>query len=194
MLPLDQHTPPQFLKMSLATQQRILQLRSERDDLLRRISVGEDTPRVKQLLSQTNNNIARFEKQWDSEMADAHAKKAAADAKKARDSPANSKPRDPLPSDVDLSCVDCSSTFTFTGKDQLFFTKNNYKPPTRCSSCRDAKKNAKPAGVQINCSGCKTDFFFSDAKAAIFEEKGWAIPKWCSSCKAAKNAKSSKSA
>lgn len=167
--------------MSLATQQNLTQARSNRDDALRRISVGEDTTRVKQLLSQATNNISRLEKQFSDELAEA--KKMKSPVKKERFTKHNNS----LPSDIDLACVDCASTFSFSGKDQVFYTKNNYKQPIRCTICRDTKKNAKPEGVQIKCMGCKTDFFFSEAKAAIFEEKGWAVPKWCSSCKATKN-------
>lgn len=168
--------------MSLATQQRILQIRSDRDDLLRRISVGEDTPRVRQLLTQATNNISRFEKQYQIELAEANTKKANGEAKKVH------QPRESshLPADLELSCVDCASFFTFTGKDQVFFIKNNYKVPIRCTICRDTKKNTKPEGKDIECSGCKKKFFFSDAKAAIFEDKGWAAPKWCPTCKTAK--------
>lgn len=181
------HTfPPASNTMSLATHQRILQLRSDRDDLLRRISVGEDTPRVKQLLFRTKSTIASLEKQYNEELANDKAKKT---VQKPRAPTSEVKSRDPLPSDMDLSCVDCASTFSFTGKDQVFYTKNNYKTPIRCTMCRDVKKNTKPEGNNIQCCGCKKDFFFSEAKAAIFEEKGWAAPKWCSPCKTEKNKK-----
>lgn len=176
--------------MSLATHQRIVKLRSDRDDLLRRISVGEDTPRLKQLLSQAKNNIARLEKQYKEEIAEDKGKKAGAEAKKYFK---KERAPDSLAEDIQLACVDCASFFTFTGNDQVFYTKNNYKQPIRCTACRDEKKNAKPEGNTIQCCGCKKEFFFSDAKAAIFEEKGWAVPKWCTPCKAEKIKKTTKS-
>lgn len=179
--------------MSLATKQLILQAESDRDDALRRLSVGEDTPKVRQLLQEAKNKMARFQKQYDEELAQAKAKAKAktnvvqTEAKKERRS--NKEGRLPIPEDIELSCVDCASHFPFTGKDQMFYTKNNYAAPIRCATCRQIKKDAKPDGKQIQCQGCKTDFFFSDAKAAIFEEKGWAPPKWCSTCKANRSQK-----
>lgn len=191
------HSQP---NMSLATQQVILQARADRDDLLRRISVGEDTPKVRELLAGSNKRIARFEKQFEDERAALAAKAAtaaAASAKKdgpkkskgdARPRPAERTERAPLPEDIELSCCNCSSPFTFSGKDQVFFTKNDWAQPTRCTDCREAKKSAKPSGVRLTCSDCKVEFLFTDAKARIFEEKGWANPKRCRDCKAKKSA------
>ena len=188
--------------MSLINQQTLLQARSDRDDCMHRLSIGEDTPRVKELLTRANNRIARLEKQMEAERQDAKQREAAAAAKasakhdamkKRRNETQDSdaKPRDfpPYPADMELSCCDCSGGFTFTGKNQLFFQKNNWKMPLRCDDCRDAKKNTKPSGTDIQCGGCKNTFFFSDAKARVFEEQGKVAPKWCSTCKADRAAK-----
>ena len=42
--------------------------------------------------------------------------------------------------DIQLQCIDCPETFTFTKGEQEFFTKNNYVQPKRCPACRAAKK------------------------------------------------------
>ena len=44
--------------------------------------------------------------------------------------------------DVTLTCRDCGEDFTFTVREQEFYaSKNIINPPTRCKSCRSAKKN-----------------------------------------------------
>jgi hypothetical protein len=179
--------------MSLITKQLILQARSDRDDAYRRISIGEDTPSVKQLLASATKRVAKFEQQLADETAKFHAQRSAAAAATAKaDANDSRKPRGerrpdrseraPLPEDIDMTCSDCTNAFTFTGKDQLFFTKNSWDAPSRCADCRDARKNTKPSGKSINCSVCKIDFTFSDAKSRIFEERSWAEPKRCKDC------------
>ena len=180
--------------MSLITQQTLLQARSDRDDALHRISVGDDTAHVRQLLNGATKRIAKLEKQLaDETAAAASAAKQRADvAAKAVDSKKASRggggdraprgERPALPKDLELSCGDCSSPFTFSGRDQLFFTKNGWTQPVRCSDCRDAKKSAKPTGTDLTCADCSNTFFFTDAKARVFEENGWEQPKRCSDC------------
>ncbi len=187
--------------MSLINRQLLLQAQDERDDALRRISVGEDTQRVKDLLAGANKRIAKIQKDMaqDEAKADAErkasaAKREAAEAKKtAGGAGRNDRPRKteraPLPEDIELPCVDCGSAFPFTGKDQVFFTKQGWAQPARCADCREAKKSAKPAGVELDCGDCKVKFFFSDAKARIFEEKGWVVPKRCRDCLRVKHEK-----
>ena len=41
--------------------------------------------------------------------------------------------------DVRIKCQDCGKEFIFTVKDQKFYEKNNYLPPKRCKSCRNAR-------------------------------------------------------
>jgi hypothetical protein len=183
--------------MSLITKQLLLESRSDRNDVLRRISFGDDTPNVKQMLNGINKKIAKLEQQLADETSKFHAQRDAASAKadnsrKPRDSRPRSDRADrpdrseraPLPEDLDMTCGDCTNAFTFTGKDQIFFTKNGWDSPSRCTDCRDARKNTKPSGKSINCSGCKIDFTFSDAKSRIFEERGWTEPKRCKDCSA----------
>lgn len=179
--------------MSLITQQTLLQAKSDRDDALHRISVGEDTPRVKQLLAGATKRIAKLEKQLADETAAATKQRAdaatkAAESKRSdgrgssRDYPRDRQERAPLPDDVDIVCVDCTNPFVFSGKDQVFFTKNGWTDPVRCTDCRDAKKNAKPSGKTLSCSDCGVEFFFTDAKSRVFEERGWTEPKRCKDC------------
>lgn len=43
--------------------------------------------------------------------------------------------------DQTLTCVDCSTPFTFTASQQQFFADKGFaNKPTRCSECRDARK------------------------------------------------------
>jgi hypothetical protein len=181
--------------MSLITQQTLLQARDDRDDALRRISIGEDTQKVRDLLAGANKRITKLEAQMKTEVAAAEAKRQAAADKAAKDNdkrgprqdggkrkPSGDRP--PLPEDQDVSCQDCSNCFSFSGKDQVFYAKNGWNPPVRCADCREAKKNAKPSGTSIPCVDCKTEFFFTAAKARVFETKGWAAPKRCNGCRA----------
>lgn len=42
--------------------------------------------------------------------------------------------------DQTIACVDCSTPFLYTEKDQSFYLAQNYTPPKRCKACRAAKK------------------------------------------------------
>ena len=181
--------------MSLITQQLILQAKSDRDDVLHRISVGEDTPRVRDLLAGATKRLKKLENDLEAEKAKAQTKRQAAQEKadqksmKAAGGGEQRKPNPPLPEDFDLPCVDCGGSFPFSGKDQVFFQKQGWSEPSRCSDCREAKKSAKPAGKELTCGGCKVIFLFSDGKARVFEEKGWAEPKRCRDCLRVKHVK-----
>lgn len=169
----------------------LISAQSDRDDALRRISVGDDSQRVKDLLTGANKRIAKIQKDMAREEADAKAKAIAGAAKKPKadgaDKPRGDRPD--LPPGLAIACADCDGFFTFTGKDQLFFQKQGWTQPTRCADCREAKKSAKPSGTEMDCSVCKVKFFFSAAKARVFEEKGWAAPKRCRDCLRAKHEK-----
>jgi len=187
--------------MSLINRQMLLAAQDDRADALRRISVGEDTQKVKDLLAGANKRIAKIEKDIATQEAKALADREAAEAKRqatnakksaggaGRNDRPPKKERDPLPEDIELPCADCGGAFSFTGKDQLFFTKQGWTQPSRCADCREAKKSAKPTGTQLDCGDCKVKFFFSDAKSRIFEEKGWVAPKRCRDCLRAKHDK-----
>lgn len=44
-------------------------------------------------------------------------------------------------SDQTLTCVDCSTTFTFSASEQEFFNSKGFtSKPTRCADCRAARK------------------------------------------------------
>lgn len=196
-----------FTRMSLITQQILLQAQSERDDVLRRISLGDDTKAVKNLLTGITKRIAGLQTQMETERSKAIELKKIAQAKQekaneeTKGGPRRFPPRGPrterppLPEDLEIPCSDCTNVFTFTGKDQIFFQKQGWEQPCRCSDCKanrqaafEAKKKMKPTGKSIVCEGCKCEIFFSDAKAHLFQEKGWAEPKRCSQCKANRQA------
>lgn len=168
--------------MSLILRQAILQAKSDRDDILHRLAVGEDSKKLREALTRAEATLHRYDAQLKEEQAKAtaNAKPVATEKKNKDRGPREDRPA-PLP-DMNLSCMDCGSGFTFTGRDQSFFKKNGWDQPSRCTECRDLKKNAKPAGTNIKCMDCENDFFFTDAKASIFEEKGWELPKRCREC------------
>ena len=41
--------------------------------------------------------------------------------------------------DIKIKCQDCGREFVFTVSDQDFYEANNYVPPKRCKSCRNAR-------------------------------------------------------
>ncbi len=44
--------------------------------------------------------------------------------------------------DETLTCRDCGEEFVFTARDQEFFAEKGFtNKPTRCKSCRNARKN-----------------------------------------------------
>lgn len=167
--------------MSLITQQCILQAQSDHDDALRLLAVGEDTQRVRDLLSGATKRLTKFQKQLTDEKAKADSQRKAEHVKeKVKKSFVERRPMGP--EDLDLTCGDCASAFPFTGKDQVFFEKQGWTQPSRCVDCRTVKKNIKPSGKELSCEVCEGVFLFSDGKARIFEEKGWAEPKRCHDC------------
>lgn len=47
-------------------------------------------------------------------------------------------------SDKTLICKDCGAEFTFTAGEQEFYAQKGFgNEPTRCKSCRSAKKNSR---------------------------------------------------
>ncbi len=178
--------------MSLAIQQSLLQAKSDLADLNRRIAVGEDTPQIKARVNGTKKEIARLEKQIEEMKA-----KQKAEAPKAvktqgplrEERQREERPKKPRFEDMDLTCSACTNCFVFTGEEQFFFKKRDWKTPVRCPECREAKKNKKPAGKQIACGDCKSEFFFPEAKQKQFAELNYPDPKWCRPCKAARKAK-----
>lgn len=49
-------------------------------------------------------------------------------------------------SDQTLKCSDCPNSFTFTVRDQEFYTTQGFTPPKRCKACRQAKKDRSNGG------------------------------------------------
>ncbi len=48
--------------------------------------------------------------------------------------------------DKTLTCSDCSQEFTFTASEQEFFAQKGFSTPSRCPSCRAARKAAREGG------------------------------------------------
>ena len=48
--------------------------------------------------------------------------------------------------DKTLTCSDCGQEFTFTASEQEFFAQKGFSTPSRCPSCRAARKAAREGG------------------------------------------------
>lgn len=48
--------------------------------------------------------------------------------------------------DKTLTCSDCGRQFTFTASEQEFFARKGFSDPSRCPSCRAARKAARSGG------------------------------------------------
>ena len=47
---------------------------------------------------------------------------------------------------MNLTCRECGSTFVFTEGEQEFFAQKGFSEPSRCPTCRAAKKAARNGG------------------------------------------------
>jgi CxxC-x17-CxxC domain-containing protein len=45
-----------------------------------------------------------------------------------------------------LTCRDCGQAFTFTSGEQAFYAGRGFSEPTRCASCRQARKAERSGG------------------------------------------------
>ena len=45
--------------------------------------------------------------------------------------------------DKNVVCKDCGNEFEFTAGEQEFYAERNFQEPTRCRSCRDARKQQR---------------------------------------------------
>jgi CxxC-x17-CxxC domain-containing protein len=45
--------------------------------------------------------------------------------------------------DTTLTCRDCGQAFTFTAGEQEFFASRGFSEPSRCASCRSARKSER---------------------------------------------------
>jgi len=64
--------------------------------------------------------------------------------------------------DRTMTCRDCSEEFTFTAGEQEFFAEKGFQnEPTRCKTCRDAKKRASRSAdrefTTVPCADCGQD-------------------------------------
>jgi CxxC-x17-CxxC domain-containing protein len=48
--------------------------------------------------------------------------------------------------DKTLTCSDCGQKFTFTASEQEFYAQKGFNDPSRCPSCRAARKAARDSG------------------------------------------------
>jgi CxxC-x17-CxxC domain-containing protein len=51
-----------------------------------------------------------------------------------------------MPADTTLTCRDCGQAFTFTSGEQDFYASRGFSEPTRCPSCRQARKAQRDSG------------------------------------------------
>ena len=65
--------------------------------------------------------------------------------------------------DKTLTCRDCGAQFTFSASEQAFFAEKGFtNEPSRCSSCRSARRNGGAQGnrgserqmYEVICDGC----------------------------------------
>jgi hypothetical protein len=42
--------------------------------------------------------------------------------------------------DIEITCKDCGTIFTFSAAEQEFYAEHNFDQPKRCSPCRKARK------------------------------------------------------
>jgi CxxC-x17-CxxC domain-containing protein len=87
--------------------------------------------------------------------------------------------------DKTLVCVDCSSEFVFTAGEQDFYAQKGFtNPPTRCPTCRAARKAARESGGSYGgerqmypavCAQCGKD------TEVPFQPRG-DKPVYCSEC------------
>ncbi len=55
--------------------------------------------------------------------------------------------------DKTLTCSDCGQEFTFTASEQEFFAQKGFSNPSRCPSCRAARKAAREGGSSYSSHG-----------------------------------------
>ena len=62
--------------------------------------------------------------------------------------------------DKTLVCRDCGNEFVFTAGEQEFYSEKGFQnEPTRCKSCRDARKSSRGSGearemFETTCAEC----------------------------------------
>ena len=74
--------------------------------------------------------------------------------------------RSPMP-DLEITCAECATPFTFTEREQDYYQERNLTHPKRCKPCRDSRRanfggSRGPGGererFEITCDQCgKTD-------------------------------------
>ncbi len=65
--------------------------------------------------------------------------------------------------DKTLTCRDCGTEFTFTAGEQEFYAQKGFdNEPTRCSSCRQARKQSRSSGGYGSDRGYSSGGYGSD--------------------------------
>jgi CxxC-x17-CxxC domain-containing protein len=91
--------------------------------------------------------------------------------------------------DLPITCIDCSTEFTWTvGEQTFFYDKGLQNPPKRCKACKQAKNDriasiaaAQASGVKqkievsVDCAGCG-----SRTTVPFYPSQG--RPVFCRSC------------
>ncbi|HEX8683917.1 MAG TPA: zinc-ribbon domain containing protein [Ardenticatenaceae bacterium] len=65
--------------------------------------------------------------------------------------------------DRTLTCRDCGNSFVFTQGEQEFFTMKGFSEPTRCPSCRQARKRERNGSGGISYSSSSPAGSYSDS-------------------------------
>jgi hypothetical protein len=55
--------------------------------------------------------------------------------------------------DQQLTCEDCSSSFTWTAGEQEFYDSRGFTPPKRCKPCRERNKDKKHEHNRVTRTG-----------------------------------------
>ena len=87
--------------------------------------------------------------------------------------------------DIELTCITCNETFTFTTGDQAYFASKFLHQPKRCPKCRQYRKEKSE---YITCVECGEQFIFSVTNQAFFASELLSPPKRCPRCRAKRKA------
>ena len=116
--------------------------------------------------------------------------------------------------DKSVTCKDCSTDFTFTGREQDFFEEKGWGTAmrVRCHACSKAKKDGYaargdagswseggqqkasreseplPEDKTAACKDCSADFVFTGKEQRFFSQKGFPKRSRCAACTTAKKA------
>ena len=94
--------------------------------------------------------------------------------------------------DVILVCRDCGNRWEWQTREQAFFGKKGWQPPTRCPDCRKKNRQCKdelacnfdPGPDQmLRCVNCDVEFLWTQRQQIHFRDNNFAPPKRCYECR-----------